>query len=91
MSPLVHNDHSDIALDMVPDSMIEHMAPPPTPDIGEPDFSTAILHGLDAIRIERSPQTLQQRCHLRRDPQVFPVSAIQALSGREQMRYMRLL
>ena len=91
MSPLIHDDHSDIALDMVPDSVNERMAQPPTPDIGEPEFNTAILHSLDAIRVERSIQTPQQQCHLRRDPQVFPVSAIQALTGREQMRYMRLL
>ena len=91
MSPLVTDDHIDIAIDMVPDSVNEHMATPPTLDISKPDLSTAILHSLDAIRVERNPQTPQQQCHLQRNPQVFPVSAIQVLSGREQIQYMRLL
>ena len=33
MSPRVHDDHSDIAKDMVPDSANEHMAPPPGPTL----------------------------------------------------------
>ena len=37
------------------------------------------------------PPMLHSAAAKRRAPQVFPVSAIQALTGREQVRYMRLL
>ena len=93
LSPLVSDDHCDIAIDMVADSVNEQTRTPPTPDISEPDLSTVILHSLDEIRIERSTQchVPQHRCHSRRNPQVFPVSAINVLSGREQIQYMRML
>ena len=57
--------------------------------ITHPDMISA----LDAIRLEHDTHatTNVQRCHQRREAVVFPVTMISSLSGREQIRYMRLL
>ena len=91
MSPIVDDDRRDIAIDMVLGSVHDQTTTPPPQGVGEPDLHTVILHSLDAIRIERNAHAPQHRCHHRRNPQVFPVSSIQVLSGREQIQYMRLL
>ena len=93
MSPLMDADHRNTAIDMVADGVAEQPSVPPTSEMSDPDLSTVILHSLDEIKIERSTPVPQQRCQHRHNPQVFPrpVSVINMVSGREQMRYMRLL
>ena len=51
MSPIVDDDHRDIAIDMVPDSLHDQTTTPPPQEVGETDLHTVILHSLDAIRI----------------------------------------
>ena len=57
--------------------------------ITHPDMISA----LDAIRLahDTDATTNVQRCQQRREAVVFPVTMISSLSGREQIRYMRLL
>jgi hypothetical protein len=86
MSPVWGDDHRDVAVDMVPDSVNVQVAEPR--QVAVSDLHSTIVENLDSIA---STYATHRSCHHRRAPQVFPVSAIQALTGREQVRYMRLL
>ena len=86
MSPVWGDDHRDVAVDMVPDSVNIQLTE--SRHVAVSDLHSTIVENLDSIG---STYATHHHCHHQRAPQVFPVSAIQALTGREQVRYMRLL
>ena len=55
----------------------------------EQKLAAAVLTALDELMI--AAQADKPRCARYDDAQVFPITAINVLSGRDQIRYMRLL